>query len=53
MKEMIGSSCLITRPNISVLAPGLIGKLQMRLLGIPYKEKGGRVGKTRLWTING
>lgn len=44
MKET-GSSCLITRPNISVLAPGLTGKLEMRFLGIPDKEKGWKSGE--------
>lgn len=52
MKET-GSSCLITRPNISVLVPGLIGKLEMRFLGVLDKEKDGRVGNNSLWTING
>lgn len=32
-------SCLITRPNSSVLGPGLTAKLQMRFLGIAKKEK--------------
>lgn len=45
MKET-GSSCLITRPSISVADPGLIGKLEMRFLGIPDKEKNEEWGTT-------
>lgn len=52
MKET-ASSCLVTRPNTSVLGPGLTGKLQMRFLGTVEKEKDGRVGKTSLCSING
>jgi len=50
MKET-GLSCLITRLDISALVSSLIGKLEIRFLGIPNKEKDGRVGNNSLWTI--